>query len=138
MTDLKPCPAPVVKPLEWGMDHINNEHWGNSGLLTTYIVRERGNDFWEFSPNNRSTWILPDGPGLEAAKAAAQADYKRRILSALEPGTDRDAVLEEVERLRKALTEVEKLSYMEGKSDRWLTAHMRAVAQEAIEAGDEE
>lgn len=79
-----------VKALSWGVIHTTNEWRGNSGIVRAYIIREK-DGFYRWSKDNRQNWYcgtLPDNPEyrtLEAAKAAAQADYERRILSALEP-----------------------------------------------------
>lgn len=75
--------APRVRNLEWkqaGGDIKKGEGfsaWGDLsvGPTTTYLVR----DGWWLSVDHKTY------PTLEAAKAAAQADYERRILSALEP-----------------------------------------------------
>lgn len=67
-----------VKPLEWREDSCGNWH-GNSPIGDEFIQR------WH-SPGNERIEFEFDGvchPTPEAAKAAAQADYSARILSAL-------------------------------------------------------
>jgi len=76
----------AVKKLEW-VAHKGDQHckiaWTCEGIGGWYAIEHRHEghfDMW--TPNN------PDGGRfitLEAAKAAAQADYEARILSALEP-----------------------------------------------------
>lgn len=75
-----------VKPLEWHKSHVSgwNEDWHT--VPTGYTVRCADENGWK--------WSTPLGSfGYElspaAAKAAAQADYERRILSALIPDTDK-------------------------------------------------
>ncbi|MEE9909821.1 hypothetical protein LWV33_21760 [Brucella intermedia] len=75
-----------VKALEW-VTHKGDQHckiaWTCEGIGGWYAIEHRHEghfDMW--TPNN------PDGGRfitLEAAKAAAQADYERRIIAALEP-----------------------------------------------------
>ena len=65
----------VVKPLEW--DHFDN---GNAYARTYFLT---------YCANTDGTWMFRNGvrtkvgDDLDAAKAAAQADYERRILFAL-------------------------------------------------------
>ena len=92
-----------VKALEW-VKHKGDQHcksaWTCGGIGGWYAIEHRHEghfDMW--APNN------PDGgrfSNLEAAKAAAQADYEARILSALEPSAGRSAVLEEAARALEA------------------------------------
>lgn len=77
-------PAKVgVKPLEW-VHRPDLDVW--SAASNTYWVWERnGIGYWRrWWPNNagKTDVVVADG-GQESAKAAAQADYEARILSAL-------------------------------------------------------
>ncbi|MBB4017328.1 hypothetical protein GGR16_002357 [Chelatococcus caeni] len=69
-------PAPVaVKPLEWHASTWRDNSWlAPHGFGENYVAYLNG-----------ETWrcVGHDFPSLEAAKAAAQADYERRIRSAL-------------------------------------------------------
>ena len=76
--------TPKVKRLVWNKSHISgwNDDWHT--VPTGYTVRCADENGWK--------WATPLGafgyePSAEAAKAAAQADYERRILEALEPTT---------------------------------------------------
>ncbi|MBB4063635.1 hypothetical protein [Gellertiella hungarica] len=92
-------PAEAVKPLEWKE--------GASGTYTEVAESVFGHySVWEidgtgcWAPWKQGSGILVDG-GIAGAKAAAQADYERRILSALTtPPTD---LREENERLTESL-----------------------------------
>ncbi|WPM80939.1 hypothetical protein R5W60_04370 [Brucella pseudintermedia] len=89
----------AVKKLEW-VAHKGDQHckiaWTCEGIGGWYAIEHRHEghfDMW--TPNN------PDGGRfitLEAAKAAAQADYEARILSAIEPSAARTLALEEAAR----------------------------------------
>jgi hypothetical protein len=72
--------APKVKPLEW--EDARDGRWSQSrtGSGFEYLIRDMGEYFLLPFP-----WKPPERfPTVEAAKAAAQADYERRILEALE------------------------------------------------------
>lgn len=79
---------PRVKPLEWRVDDSQNEYAQAQYSVDRYCIEHRlhADDAFDL-------WIGPDAttatrfPTLEAAKAAAQADYEARILAALEPVT---------------------------------------------------
>lgn len=73
---------PVVKPLEWHKSQMPS--WNDDWHTTTpiiYTIRCADENGWK--------WSFHGGQGYErsaaSAKAAAQADYERRILSALTP-----------------------------------------------------
>lgn len=77
-----------VKPLEWrdhGPDAFPARFWSAQTPFGRYeIEEETASD----SPRYRLEWhssLITDEDGLDAAKAAAQADYERRIRSALTP-----------------------------------------------------
>ena len=94
-----------VKPLEWQDDHYGEEAqadtpWG------MWCVTKSYND----SENKRSAHFTPSfrvkrsiHPDVKAAKAAAQADYEARILSALSPDPALLALIEERDRLKGIL-----------------------------------
>lgn len=74
-----------VKPLEWEY---------HERPMMTYVVRDErgvcyhinqafGSDSYYFATVRHDGKILYDGDDLPEAKAAAQADYEARILSAL-------------------------------------------------------
>lgn len=75
--------AVKVKPLEWteyGRDDLMKYWNAEAAPFGVYYRIERDRDrFWMSLSED---WSLHDTP--EEAKAAAQADYERRILSALE------------------------------------------------------
>ena len=85
-------PAQVrVKPLVWGK-------WGEAkGGGAKYSTYEFGNNgLWNCVcyPHEAEQYRLARGVTLDAAKAAAQADYAARILAAIEPQPDpRDEVI---------------------------------------------
>ena len=85
----RPMSKPRVKPLEWRVDDSQNEYAQAQYSVDRYCIEHRlhADDAFDL-------WIGPDAttatrfPTIEAAKAAAQADYEARILAALEPVTD--------------------------------------------------
>ena len=97
-----------VKQLEWGLR--DNEwiarpesgpsylcQWFYQGwdlLINGYYVRP-------YIHGVRETYTL------DAAKAAAQADYERRILSALQPSPDMREAVEALEQVRNALDTID-------------------------------
>jgi len=92
VADLAAVPAQVkVKPLVWGK-------WGEAkGGGAKYSTYESGNNgLWNCVcyPHEAEQYRLAHGVTIEAAKAAAQADYEARILAAIEPQPDpRDEVI---------------------------------------------
>jgi hypothetical protein len=71
-----------VKPLEWVVDG-HDGMWGNG--VFNYRVRQKGPGIWWWQRAMIASWYQPEHETtLEAAKAAAQADYESRILAALE------------------------------------------------------
>ena len=93
-----------VKPLEWDASTAQAPFW------TEYEVQKTDNGFWVAM---LSGGRVARGLTSEAeAKAAAQADYERRILSALEPAPDHaewDAAIEAAAKVidaRKSVLEV--------------------------------
>lgn len=90
-------PAPTVsgevavKPLEWKTEPTGSMH----SAEFYHVNRERGR-FYLYLVNDP----VSDHATAEAAKAAAQADYERRIRSALFPAPSRAEVLEEPEAMK--------------------------------------
>lgn len=78
--------AVKVKPLEW--DAPDSWSWNLAKtVLGTYVVRpclatNFAGQFLMCRPGDEDSVLFPSE---DAAKAAAQADYEQRILSALEP-----------------------------------------------------
>jgi hypothetical protein len=76
-----------VKPLEWRNGYRDWQvkiQQASTGPL--YQVRELDGVVWLDADNVQTVY-----PSVEAAKAAAQADYEARILSALSPQADDNA-----------------------------------------------
>lgn len=75
--------AIAVKPLEWREEPIPPA-WESlaSSVVGLYCIPHGGNRFYL---KLRDKVVLGDYPTLAKAKAAAQADYERRIRSALTP-----------------------------------------------------
>lgn len=74
-------PAVTVKPLVWGFHPAGEVASDNVG--SSYIIdKRRARVSFLKWPQGFS----PDVENIEEAKAVAQADYERRILSALTPG----------------------------------------------------
>lgn len=86
--------AVVVKPLEWGPGYTSgSETFYAKTILGMWSVWEIGNGYFRGPTDHGGT---PVPGGIEAAKAAAQADYEARILSALaHPPADEIAALRE-------------------------------------------
>jgi hypothetical protein len=91
----------AVKPLEWGGYYGRSaaNPWGGYHITD----REGPNqdyDWFGWTQLSRGGFDESDEdyPTIEAAKAAAQADYQARILSALSIPTDATAALEEIKR----------------------------------------
>lgn len=77
---------PRVNPLMWSDSPDGKWSQSQTGAGWEYLIRDMGNYFVMPFP-----WKPPERfPTLEAAKAAAQADYEARILAALEPVTVQD------------------------------------------------
>ena len=75
-----PAVGVIVKPLEWRKHPVGIV--ASTGQGASYIVDDRG-DFRPKFIRWPSGNFAPDIGSLVEAKAAAQADYERRILSAL-------------------------------------------------------
>jgi len=81
----------AVKKLEW------DEDWCAKTPFGMYTVQENAEDTWSFTFYDYP-YGIPEGEfgTLDEAKAAAQADFEARILSALEPSAARELALEEI------------------------------------------
>ncbi len=83
LTAAAPHLAPVrVKKLEWEL--ASGDHYAE-GSGTHYNIYETRPDFWNCVTVKPGNVRLATNVSLEAAKAAAQADYEARIIAALEP-----------------------------------------------------
>lgn len=94
-----PGPSVKVKPLEWKDAPVppSGECLASSVVGLYCIPHGSGIFHLRF----RDSIALGDFSTLDAAKAAAQADYEARIMAAIEPAPD---LASENERLRAALT----------------------------------
>lgn len=115
-----------VKPLEWQDDHYGEEAqadtpWGMWCVTKSYNDPENKRSA-HFTPSFRVKRSIH--PDVKAAKAAAQADYEARILSALSPDPTLLALIEERDRLKVERDEALRL-YLEGVMTK------RALAAEA-------
>ena len=74
-----------VKPLVWVERVGVTGTFDAASVFGTFIatVTDDGRGFWFISGLTTGNYV---GGTVEAAKAAAQADYEQRIMSALEPG----------------------------------------------------
>lgn len=82
---------PHVKKLDWTFQEQSSRTYcaADERGDMYWINQSFGSDSYYFVTVRRSDGgILYDGDDLYAAKAAAQADFERRILSALEGGED--------------------------------------------------
>jgi acetyl esterase/lipase len=119
-----PGPAVKVKRLQW-MTMDNGDAWSRPTFIgPIYNATAKG---WM-----HRNGTLNEADGVEAAKAAAQADYEARILSALTPAPD---LASENERLRSALEEIANAYSAHGYSDAMdAVQNIKDIAKEAINA----
>jgi hypothetical protein len=87
-----------VKPLEWvAADEDEEDYVSAFSEIGAYSIERLSAGSWELTAELPSggecSWYVT----IEAAKAAAQADYERRILSALEPSPAFEAMVEALE-----------------------------------------
>ena len=83
-----PAAQVTVKPLKWVVRQDKydggREHYGTGAFGHWYCVRRLKNGVWDIVHHVDGKAVhLETCPTLEAAKAAAQADYEARIRSAL-------------------------------------------------------
>jgi hypothetical protein len=93
---------PRVKPLVW-REYSNNGNCMAETSIGDYVIEDHGENDWGIWLEDNYSPILGPYKTLEEAKAAAQADYERRILEALEPTPDDaraalEAMLDEAEK----------------------------------------
>lgn len=94
-----------VKPLEWPPRCPRGQRVHNRPALVNYTIAHYGGDVGDAIyrwAEAHSPWSDPL-PTYEAAKAAAQADYERRILSALEAPAAGDGTLDTLPKIDAAI-----------------------------------
>jgi hypothetical protein len=97
--------ARCVKPLEW-RDLGTGDHRHEAFSLGLHYEIFCAKDGWSFSERDDDEWSEPF-PTLEAAQAAAQADYTAHILAAL----DMDALAQEVEAMVGEAVEADRAEF---------------------------
>lgn len=112
-----------VKPLEWSEVFIGLKR------ATTDIGRYEVYCFdrydWRMYPAGKIASDSTSYPSLEAAQAAAQADYERRILSSLEPSPAFEEMVEALEGLVKCCEEHDAaIAGVMGKPPGWKDAYL--------------
>jgi len=92
----------VVKPLEWvgSVPHVWNAY---SAVGAHYQIVQHGGDIWWVRLNGTALALGKSYASLEAAKAAANADFERRIRSALAAPVPNGVPADAVGRAQKAL-----------------------------------
>lgn len=96
-----------VKPLEW-IKHPSKDIWRATVGLGVYKAFGITSPSWDFdSWSDAKDKVSQSAPTIEAAKAAAQADYEARIRSALttQPSPDVAALVEAMVTIRCAILE---------------------------------
>ncbi|MDH0127143.1 hypothetical protein N7376_24560 [Brucella intermedia GD04153] len=103
----------AVKKLDWHKNSSSSVWTGELIFRTYYTIDEEENGFRVW----RGQFLSDAGADevafaatLEAAKAAAQADYSARILSALEPSAARELALEEAAQVAEMFPECDLLN----------------------------
>jgi hypothetical protein len=78
-----------VKPLVWEANEWAQREGSAASALSLFgrYYAKHGATYW-----GPGVVVSTGYPTLEAAKAAAQADYERRIMAALEPQSSRSAM----------------------------------------------
>jgi len=126
-----PEPAVAVRPLEWDRETPTEwqpETWKAGSLVGEYdIQREKDGTFSGFAPNAGTDLFHT----LEAAKAAAEADYASRIRSALIASPPAEARLSEV--LRKIIEKAD-LGTSHGLSADFICEEIAKIARAALAA----
>lgn len=112
---LSAIPAVRVKALEWSEGPFL---FVAETTIGSYYLEDQGRNwagdrYWLTSGLIK---VALKFPTLEAAKAAAQADYEARVLSAIEPGGVETLLREENEKLRGALKPFARIADMEEKT----------------------
>jgi|GEM_PF-3690660 len=97
-------PRVGVKKLEWEL--VSGDHYAE-GAGTHYNIYQTKPDLWNSVTVRPGNVRLATNVDLEAAKAAAQADYEARILSAIETGiTVSQPSCAKIKAARKAVEEL--------------------------------
>lgn len=113
-----------VKPLEWQFEARNGWRMGVCFADGYHLVRK--DNGWQYANGGGGIYS-----SVEAAQAAAQADYDRRILAALDLSAV-DAMAAKVERLTKALKHT--LNYIENtERELGITLGCGDIARAALE-----
>lgn len=106
--------AAPVKPLEWrdhGPDSFPEPAWSAQTPFGFYNIEEvSASDCPAYVVRLHAHHFIGDEESLDAAKAAAQADYEQRILSALANPSTILSLIERVEAMEAALREVRRRS----------------------------
>jgi len=115
----------TVKPLVWDANHASTE----IGLYAYYTGFPHKDGDTVVQLNEK---IIGYGHNKDEAEAAAQADYERRILSALEPQTPAQAARVLLDKLENS-QEVRQLAWAAtpdapGDFGKWFRAALRAIA----------
>ncbi len=119
-----------VKKLEWEL--VSGDHYAE-GAGTHYNIYQTKPDLWNSVTVRPGNVRLATNVDLEAAKAAAQADYEARILSALEPSAARELALEEgyrqgIEAAAQKAAEMLVFADTTSTADREIPAAIRALS----------
>jgi len=115
-----------VKPLEWeAADEDEEDYVFAFSEIGAYSIERLSAGSWELTAERPSggecSWYVT----IEAAKAAAQADYESRILSALEPSPAFEAMVEALEGLVKCCEEHDAaIASVMGKPPGWKDAYL--------------
>lgn len=99
-----------VKPLVWeclsSKFDGGREHFGTGVFGHWYGVKREKNRSWRVAHHiGNSVVEVGHFESLEAAKAAAQADYEARILAAIQPDTSKMALVRELVAILRAVDE---------------------------------
>ena len=131
--EAQPEPVVQVKPLEWGSTTVNGKHlrdvaYGLNGL----IAYEVGAVEHYVLVNGRGLGLtrLGDFGSFDAAKAAAQADYEKRTLSAITTRSEAD-VWEEAAKVADSYV----ISMPDDEADHETTMTAEAIAAALRERG---
>lgn len=119
----------LVKPLVW-TKHPKIDGWRCDTIVGTYKVFGIGpTPSWDFDGLDGEARSCVAGT-IEAAKAAAQADYARRIAAALDPDAIANMVQEAVKAEREACARMIEDAVIEGRRDVALAGKRPSYADE--------
>ena len=123
-----------VKALTWDHHDGNYPTWrayGHSFEFEAVIDKGRARMYGDFPLRINGNMSKEKFDTLEAAKAAAQADYEARILSAIEPApSQRAQALEEAARAAEAMDEI-----YDSKVGSYAAAAIRAISSQPVADG---